>query len=100
MTNDLQLRTERLLLRRWLQGDREPFAVLNADPEVMRHFPGPLSRDESDALVDRIEEAFEALGYGLWAIEVPGEFGFIGFVGLAIPSFKPTSRRRSKSGGG
>jgi RimJ/RimL family protein N-acetyltransferase len=88
MTKDLQLRTERLLLRRWLEGDREAFATLNADPDVMQHFPGLLTRNESDAFVDRIEEAFEAVGYGLWAIEVPGEVGFIGFVGLAAPSFK------------
>lgn len=29
------LRTDRLLLRRWTEADREPFAALNADPEVM-----------------------------------------------------------------
>ena len=51
-----ELRTERLLLRGWRAGDREPFAALNADPVVMEHFPAPLSRAESDAFVDRIEE--------------------------------------------
>jgi RimJ/RimL family protein N-acetyltransferase len=43
------LATELLILRRWRESDREPFARLNADPEVMRQFPRPLSRDESDA---------------------------------------------------
>jgi ribosomal-protein-alanine N-acetyltransferase len=77
-----ELRTERLLLRRWRESDRQPFAALNADPAVMEHFPAPLTRAESDAMVDRIEAAFERDGYGLWAVE-PLETGrFVGFVGL------------------
>ena len=32
------IETARLLLRRWQVCDREPFAALNADPEVME-FP-------------------------------------------------------------
>lgn len=53
------IRTERLRLRPWTDGDRDPFAALNADPLVMEHFPARLSREESDALVDRIEAGFE-----------------------------------------
>lgn len=82
-----ELRTERLLLRRWREEDRDPFAALNADPEVMEHFPRPLSRDESDGMVDRIEAHFDAVGWGLWAVEVPGVAPFIGFVGLWSPNY-------------
>ena len=78
-----RLQTERLLLRRWLARDRGPFAAMNADPEVMEHFPGPLSRAESGALIERAEACFERRGYGLWAIEIPDEEPFIGFVGLS-----------------
>ena len=78
-----ELRTERLLLRRWRLEDREPFAALNADPRVMEHFPSVLTRAESDGLVDRIEAGFEQHGFGLWAVEVPGAAPFIGFIGLA-----------------
>lgn len=83
------LRTDRLVLRRWRDEDRAPFAALNADPEVMRFFPRPLSRAESDMLVDRIEAAFDEHGYGLWAVDVagPGAPGFIGFVGLVWQRF-------------
>ena len=35
--------------------DREPFAAMNADRDVMRHFPSVLNRAASDAMVDRIE---------------------------------------------
>jgi RimJ/RimL family protein N-acetyltransferase len=77
-----QLTTERLLLRPWRDEDREPFAALNADPAVMEHFPSMLSRAQSDALAERIDGDLRRLGYGLWAVEVPGEAPFIGFVGL------------------
>ncbi len=76
------IQTDRLLMRRWLESDREPFAVLNGDPETMLFFPSTLDRAASDALVDRIESRFEAEGYGLWALEVRETGQFIGFTGL------------------
>ncbi len=83
-----ELRTERLLLRRWRPADRGPFAALNADPEVMEHLPAPLDRAESDALVEAIEVGFERDGYGLWALEPLDGGGLIGFTGLARPRFE------------
>jgi ribosomal-protein-alanine N-acetyltransferase len=56
------LTTDRLTLRRWRDADREPFARLNADPEVMRYFVRPLAREDSDAFVDRIEASFDEFG--------------------------------------
>ena len=82
------MRTERLLLRRWVQADREPFGLMNADPEVMASFPAPLSRHASDLLVDRIEGHFVRHGFGLWALEIVASGEFIGFTGLAIPHFE------------
>jgi ribosomal-protein-alanine N-acetyltransferase len=81
------LRTPRLRLRRWRRSDREPFATMNADPAVMEYFPDVLTRDESDALVDRIEAHFAEHGYGLWAVEVVGGPEFVGFVGLSWAVF-------------
>ena len=80
-----RLTTERLILRRWTDDDREPFADLNADPEVMRYFPNTLTKVESDALVDRIEQGFATNSFGLWAVEVDGRFA--GFTGLNRTSF-------------
>jgi RimJ/RimL family protein N-acetyltransferase len=83
----MELTTERLVLRQWRPADREPFAALNGDPEVMRYFPATMTREESDALADRIEAAIEQQGWGLWAVEVAGEHPFIGFTGLNRPAF-------------
>jgi RimJ/RimL family protein N-acetyltransferase len=81
--------TERLILRRWLPSDREPFARMNADPRVMEFFPDVLSREESDgAVADRIEPHFERHGFGWCATELRETGAFIGFVGLAVPSFE------------
>jgi len=48
----------------------------------MEHFPSVLTRGESDALVDRIEQHWALEGWGLWAVEVLDGPEFVGFVGL------------------
>jgi RimJ/RimL family protein N-acetyltransferase len=77
------LTTERLILRQWRDEDREPFAAMGADPDVMRHFPGLLTRAESDAVIDRLGALLDQHGMTFWAVEVPGIAPFIGMVGLA-----------------
>ncbi len=77
-----EIRTDRLRLRRWEERDRAPFASLNADPIVMEFYPELLTRTESDAFVDRIEDHFDKHGFGLWAAELAETCEFIGYVGL------------------
>jgi ribosomal-protein-alanine N-acetyltransferase len=84
-----RLTTERLLLREWRDADREPFAAMNADPQVMEHFPATLTRAESDALVDRIVGHWRVDRYGLWAVERTDDGVFLGFTGLAAPVSSP-----------
>jgi len=84
-----RLRTERLLLREWQPGDLQPFAALNADPEVAAFLGGPLTREESDALVERIMSGWRAHGFGLWAVARLEDDAFLGFTGLSIPSWAP-----------
>lgn len=86
------VRTPRLLLRQWIESDSAPFAELNADPDVMRYFPGTLTRERSDAMAARIRSHIDEFGWGLWAVEVtdaghPLCGRFIGFVGLSVPRF-------------
>jgi RimJ/RimL family protein N-acetyltransferase len=82
-----EIRTDRLMLRGWRHADRGPFAELNADPQVAEFLGGPLDRDGSDALVDRILVRWDSDGHGLWAVERVEDGRFLGFVGLAAPSF-------------
>lgn len=85
-----RLETLRTILRPWTPEDRAPFAAMNADPSVMKHFPQPLDRAGSDALADRIDAHLRETGWGCWAVEVPGVAPFIGFVGLMpVPAAMP-----------
>ena len=88
LPREFTLATERLVLRRWSDTDRDAFAAMNADPEVMRHLPRVFTRPEADAMVDRIEDHFETHGFGLWAVEVREDGALAGFVGLQVPRFE------------
>ena len=80
--------TPRLVLRHWREEDRDPWAELGADPEVMQHFPKTLTREESDAFVDWAGAALEQRGWGLWAVEERETGRFLGFTGLNEPGFE------------
>jgi RimJ/RimL family protein N-acetyltransferase len=84
--------TARLVLRSWRPSDRAPFAALNADPEVVRYVRDgrPMTRVESDRLLDAIDAHWVEHGFGLWCV-APREDpdACLGFVGLAVPSFLP-----------
>lgn len=86
MTTPLTMNTERLILRQWLPEDVPVFAQMNEDPEVMRYFPGTLSREQSAGWAENCRLMLEKQGWGLWAVEVRASSEFIGFVGLHAPS--------------
>lgn len=81
------LETARLRLRRWRAADLPAFAALNADPRVMRYFPAPLSRADSDAFAASLQDRFRAWGFGFWAVETEA-LPFAGFVGLSRPTYE------------
>ena len=84
----IPLKTRRLILRRWTAADREPFARMNTDPGVMEYLGEPLSREQSDEVVDQIKAHFRTHGFGLCAAELAEGGDFIGFIGLSVPTFE------------
>jgi RimJ/RimL family protein N-acetyltransferase len=78
----MAIETARLRLRQWTEADRAPLARLNADADVMRYFPAPLTRAESDAMLDRMRAMIDAQGWGFWAAETRQTRDFVGIVGL------------------
>jgi RimJ/RimL family protein N-acetyltransferase len=72
-------------LRQWRDDDLDAFAEMNADPEVMRHMPAPLSREESLATLERLRAGIAERGWGLWAVDVEGELA--GWTGLNSPTW-------------
>jgi RimJ/RimL family protein N-acetyltransferase len=93
MNASTTLSNGRVCLRRWRGADRDAFAAMNADSRVMQFFPNCLRRDESDAMIDRIEEHFGHRGFGLWAVEVSGVAPFVGFTGLSVLATPPFGAR-------
>ncbi len=85
MTSSIDVRTPRLLLRQWRESDRAPFAAMNADPQVMRFFPSPQSREASDRSIDAWQRELEQQGWSNWAVEVQASGAFAGFIGLTVP---------------
>jgi RimJ/RimL family protein N-acetyltransferase len=81
----IEVRTPRLLLRQWRESDREPYAALNADPRVMRFFPGAQSREVSDRSIDVWRAEMVERGWSNWAVEVVESGAFAGFIGLSVP---------------
>jgi len=82
------LTTPRLTLRPWRESDLQPFAAMNADPQVMRHFPKTFTREESMAAVQRLQNHFTQHGFGIFAVEETATATFIGSVGLTHPLFQ------------
>ena len=74
-----------ITLRQWKDSDLEPFAAMNADPEVMRFFLQPLNKEESLGSLASFRTAIDQKGWGLWAVDADGIFA--GFTGLSEPAF-------------
>jgi RimJ/RimL family protein N-acetyltransferase len=75
------LETERLVLRRLRDDDREAFARWNADDEFTRHLGGVQTRAGSDAMFDRWQQHWEERGFGLLGIVWRESGELIGRVG-------------------
>jgi ribosomal-protein-alanine N-acetyltransferase len=73
-----------LVLRSWRKDDKAPFAALNADARVTEYLLGPFSPEQSDEQIKSFQAHFAREGFGRWALEVPGEAGFIGTVGISV----------------
>ena len=80
--------TARLKFRAWTSADLEPYARMNADPEVMEFFPAPMSEEETKAHISRIGQQFHEKGFGLYAVEEKSSGNFIGFIGFSVPRFE------------
>lgn len=86
--HEIEIKTDRLLLRQWRDDDLPQLCAMNGDPKVME-FVGPvLSEDQSKAMMERSRQSWNERGYGRFAVEVPGVVDAIGFIGLATTRFE------------
>jgi len=88
MTEAPHLQTARLLVRPWSDDDKPAYAALNADPEVMLHFPSTLTEVQSGEMVDRMSRSWAGRGYGGWAVERLDSGELAGMVMLSSPAWE------------
>ncbi len=74
--------TERLTLRPWTARDAAPFHRLCTDPLVMRTIGPLMTREASDAAIERQRGFQDRLGYCFWVVERREDRAFLGFCGL------------------
>jgi len=79
--------SKRLGFRSWLPSDETPFITMNADPQVMEHFPSTLSEEESLSLIERLTGMYKKKGYCYFAVDELESQTFIGFIGLAYQTY-------------
>jgi RimJ/RimL family protein N-acetyltransferase len=81
----IEVATARLVLRQWRDEDRDPYAAMNQDSEVMRYFPGLQGRETSDKSIDTWSREIAERGWSNWAVALRSTGEFIGFTGLTVP---------------
>jgi RimJ/RimL family protein N-acetyltransferase len=86
-----EIRTPRLLLRRWYDDDLAPMADINADPEVMRWIGdgSVLDLDATAEEIERWEDEWDEEGFGVFAVELLASGELAGFAGLSVPEYLP-----------
>lgn len=78
----MNVESERLVLREWRDDDRDAFAAMNADPVVMEYLPSVLTREQSDAMFERLRVT------NIACAETKVDRAFVGFIGLSRPRFE------------
>ena len=80
--------SERLGFRNWKEEDIEPFSKINADKEVMEHFPKTLTKAETAGFIAKSQQQFLEKGFTYFAVDILETKQFIGFIGLSYQTYE------------
>lgn len=73
----------RLGFRNWYPADSYRMAAINANPEVMKYFPGTQDTEQTAAFIRRMQKLYAEKGFCYFAVETLEQKEFIGFIGLS-----------------
>ncbi|MET9359036.1 GNAT family N-acetyltransferase [Streptomyces sp. NPDC006617] len=81
-----EIRTPRLILRRWLDDDLVPLSEIHADPAVMQNVGDgrSCSLERTAEQIEAWEEEWDEEGFGMFAVELLGSGELAGAVGLSV----------------
>ena len=77
----------RLGFRRWQTADLDAFTAINSDPEVMRFFQKPLLKEDTLAMMERMERLYEEKGFCYFAVDLLESKALLGTIGLGWKTF-------------
>ena len=83
----MRLETERLVLRQPRPADADDFFAVWSDETATRFVGGRKTRDEVDAMIERMERHWQRYGVGLFAIERKEDARALGRVGRRSQPF-------------
>ncbi|WP_293678720.1 GNAT family N-acetyltransferase [uncultured Phenylobacterium sp.] len=78
------IETERLILRPYTDADRPALAEINAHPDVGGWLGGVLTREQSDAFMDRATAHIAEHGFGFFAAERKADRRLVGAIGMMV----------------
>ena len=79
---EFRLETDRLVLRSWRADDLAPFHAICADPQVMATLGVVMDREQTAALIARVEAQEARHGHTFWALERREDALLIGWCGV------------------
>ena len=87
----IELESKRLRLVRFREDHWEPYAVMCADPEIMRYLGtgATLSRDDTWRAIASMLGHWQLRGYGMWALESKETGELVGRAGFLNPAGWP-----------
>lgn len=88
MKKEYIFKSKRLGFRNWNENDLTELSKINANLEVMEHFPKPLTDKETTKFIQRLKNHYEKNGYTYFATEILESGELIGFIGLAFQDYK------------
>ena len=84
----MKIETDRLTLRQFTPEDNATMALINGDTKVMECFPAPMTRQQSDAMMEGIAAHWQTNNFGMFALEIRETGQLIGFTGLTHPPYE------------
>ncbi len=80
--------TPRLGFRRWQASDLEAFTAINSDPVVMHFFQRPLTKEDTLAMMERMECLYEEKEFCYFAVDILESRALLGTIGLGWKTFE------------
>jgi RimJ/RimL family protein N-acetyltransferase len=80
----LLMETSRLFLREQSLADGDALSEILSDPETMKYYPAPFTREEADGWIRFSIRSYGENGFGLWAVILRASGRYIGQCGLSL----------------